>query len=132
MKKVMIGVSAAFAISAVAYAQTNQKSVAGERTGAQAPARTAYIDPETGRLISKPADLVVPEVTETSEVSIDDVQSKSIKLNGVASKPQLMPNGSLKIDLNGQFMMPIRAEIDADGNIHADHHVENSSEEKEH
>jgi len=132
MKKIMIGVSAAFAISAVAYAQTNQKSVTGERTGAQAPARTAYIDPETGRLISKPADLVVPEVTETSEVSIDDVQSKSINLNGVASKPQLMPNGSLKIEFNGQFMTPMRAEIDADGNIHADHHIENSLEEKEH
>ena len=86
--------------------------------------RIVFVDPETGKMISGPIESDESLVSETR----DSAQSRSISLSGVASKPQLMPDGSRKIEFNGQFMLPIKVEIDSDGNVRAGHHIEASLE----
>lgn len=118
MKKGTMVFSIAFAISATAVAQTNEESNADKAAAVQSqtPARIAVINPETGKLISTPVEQQVGVFGQP--------QSKSINLSGVASEPQLMPDGSRKIDFNGQFMTPVRAEIDSNGDIETGHHLE--------
>ena len=143
MKKIMMTISALFVLSASVStsvsAQTNEESSAGELTNTQTPAQNAFIDPETGQLTSVPTDIVEPEASTKSEESlsedsiiIEDAQSRSIDLTGVASDPQLMPDGSSKIEFNGQFIKPIKVQIDDNGTIQTGHHIENSSAEKDH
>jgi len=35
-----------------------------------------------------------------------------------------MSDGSTKIDFNGQFMIPLKAEVNSDGDVRTGHHID--------
>jgi len=121
MKKTILTIPALLALSASVYAQENQESSSNESSAStsvsQQAARMAIIDPKTGQLTSTPA--------EQEGAVFGGAQSRSIGTtgSGVASEPQLMADGSRKIDFNGQFNKPVRVKIDSNGEVETGHHV---------
>ena len=108
-----------FTLSVPAFAQTNQELNNMESIAAgdnKSSTRIAFIDPKTGKLTSKPAGQQQADMLSKNK-------SQSITLSGVASEPQLQSDGSSKIDFNGQFMKPIRVEINSKGEVHSGHHL---------
>jgi len=84
-----------------------------------------FIDPETGEMTSQPTDEqdagVIQEGKDLPEAELRSVDpSKS----GIASEPFLMPDGSRKIDFNGQFNKPLKASVDENGVVEVGHDVE--------
>ena len=140
MKKIMVVFSTACALSTSVYTQAHEdvtSDTAEESSAAQVglASQKVFIDPKTGALIQQPADVDINtsgNSTTNSQVSEDlgQSQSSAITLSGVASEPKLMPDGSRKIDFNGQFMTPIKAAIDANGDLITGHHVEEHQEHK--
>ena len=80
--------------------------------------RVVFIDPETGEITSAPPS--------GEAIRLSQTQSKSVNGSavGVASKPQLMSDGSTKFEFNGQFNMPIKAVINESGEVEVGHHVD--------
>lgn len=142
MKKIMIGFSTACALSTSVYVQADEdvKSDTAEASSVvqvSSASQKVFIDPKTGKLIQQPASVDIDtssNSTTNSQVpeELGQSQSSTITLSGVASEPKLMPDGSRKIDFNGQFMTPIKAEVDANGDIVTGHHVEEHQEHQEH
>jgi hypothetical protein len=78
----------------------------------QAIARSAYIDPTTGELLSQPAQ------------STQELQPASI-VQGTDNLPPVKitthSNGMVQAELNGRFQMPLQATIGCDGKITKEH-----------
>lgn len=126
MKSKFVGLACLTMLSVNTYAQEND-ATDGETHSHEAPTRAGqmiFIDPETGEV-----------VTGQQQVDVSDLkkmQSTSVFGSGVASEPQLLENGTIKIELNRQFMMPVNVSIDEDGNMQKGHHidVENNSDKE--
>lgn len=113
MKKNIVSFCVVLSASMSVNAQTDLKLGATEAEDANSPKQVIFIDKETGQMVSKPS--------EQDLQSADQKQFKSIDISGVASEPKLMPDGSRKIDFNGQFMTPLTAEIDLQGGVSTKH-----------
>jgi len=123
MKKIVLGVLTISACYASAFADEAGNGVVSNIVTVSE--RMVFVDPETGKIIPGSIDPSELPVNESS----DKTQSRSISLSGVASEPQLMPDGSRKIEFNGQFMRPIKVEIGEDGSVQAGHHIGASTEQ---
>lgn len=104
--------------------KSNQSNVAPEQHVQQAAsqvqpseadqsiARSAYIDPVTGKLLSQPAQ------------STQELQPGSI-VQGADNLPPVKitthSNGMVQAELNGRFQMPLQATIGCDGKITKEH-----------
>ena len=140
MNKIMVVFSTACALSTSVYVQADEGVKSDMAEGSSVvqvglASQKAFIDPKTGELMQQPANVDIntsSNSTTNSQVPEDlgQSQSSAITLSGVASEPKLMPDGSRKIDFNGQFMTPIKAEVDANGNVITGHHVEEHQEHK--
>jgi hypothetical protein len=132
IKSKLIGLACITMLSTSAYAQqANQaidepeNTVAGEAhthenmTGA---GQMIFIDPKTGDVMSGQQQIDVSGSRK--------LQSTSVFGSGVASEPQLLEGGMIKIELNGQFIVPINVSVDKDGNIQKGHHIEIEKESK--
>lgn len=123
-KSMMMVCLTVFAVSA--YGQKVEQAVdvaeheAHTHKKSAGAAQMVFIDPQTGEILP-------------SEGQVDAAASKKIKPlsvlgSGVASAPQLLENGSMKIELNGQFIVPISVSIDRDGDMQKGHHIQVESE----
>ena len=79
-----------------------------------------FIDPKTGE--------IVPGQGQADATASKKLEPLSVLGSGVASAPQLLEDGSMKIELNGQFIVPISVSIDKDGNMQKGHHIQVESE----
>lgn len=84
-----------------------------------AGSQTAYLDPVTGELTSRPAD------------SFDN--SSSLKAEGSLAPVKITTytDGSVKADLNGRFRTPLMATIGCDGELTTGHSDDLQSEVKD-
>ena len=130
MKKIMIGFSVAYTFSVAAFAQVNEndpeEGVKESVSEVGSQARMAFIDPETGKLVTKPesAGVAVPDAAVAPRVQGERGATKPVNLSGVASEPKLMPDGSRKIDFNGQFLNNVEAKIGPNGEVITGHHID--------
>ena len=114
------------------HAQGQQAIENGEGKSHSAAERVAILDPSTGELIASDGSEVA--IDQAGNVVINGSEPKNketeqVELGvGVASAPQLMSDGSLKIDFNGQFDRPIKASIDDKGQVSSGHHIDQSQE----
>ncbi len=128
MKRLLLGSVFVHALWFSAFAQIGPESAqelidreSSISTGNGISAQMATIDPETGQLISKPVDV---ELSPSQGTGFGESQSQSFELSGSAPKRQLMSDGSTKIDFNGQFMIPLTAEVDSEGTVKTGHHID--------
>jgi hypothetical protein len=72
----------------------------------------AYLDPETGRLVSKP-----PDVEEGGALSmpVDGLEQFSTSHQGLVS--EMTPDGGIMVDLRGRFRQGTLATIDESGEV---------------
>ncbi len=113
----------AFATYSSVHAQTQPKSTDLENKGGVVTqvksSQRVYVNPNTGKLEA------VRSADQSAVAETENVNSvnRSLNLSGVASAPQLLPDGSRKIEFNGQFMAPLRAKINSDGDVEVGHDV---------
>lgn len=126
MKLKQLSATSAVLLSTIVSAQQLEPNVIkesrvelnNESARTQAPVqanRMVIIDPETGQLRPAPPQSEIPVVTNN--------QGLQPGVSGRASKPQRQADGSLKIELNGQFIRPLNAVIDENGNVEVGHHA---------
>jgi hypothetical protein len=75
----------------------------------QSTGLTAYIDPETGNLVSQPAQSLT-----SGSATVGAVNLPPVKLT-------THPNGMVQADLNGRFRIPLQVTVGCDGEIHKQH-----------
>jgi len=116
-------VASVFATQSLVHAQVEKKSTnLGKKEGVVAQANASqrvYVNPETGKIEAAPEELAGAESEGVNSGGVN----RSLNLSGVASEPRLLPDGSRMIDFNGQFMTPVRAKINSNGDAEVGHEV---------
>ena len=82
--------------------------------------RMVFIDPKTGEMTSKPSEKQILRMAEARS------KSASKRRSGIASAPRIMPNGTVIVELNGQFSKPIKAAIKENGQVEIGHDVDST------
>ena len=104
------------------------KEAVEEKVTPQSPTKTvssrmAYIDPETGELISTPSSTDGISETQSAEVDLPPV------------KVTEYADGTVGVELNGRFSTPLVATMSPDGTITQEHseegHVDSESDNAE-
>lgn len=99
---------------------------AAEKTGAvltdTAASQRAYVDPETGKLIPRPAQEAAAErvSAQPSALGCPDDEEEV--------KPSPVKDGGIMVDLKGRFQNPIKATVDEQGGSRIEHPDENRAE----
>lgn len=134
IKSKVVGVVCLTVFAASASAQENDQAAVNaaedeththdEHGNSASAGRMVFIDPKTGEILSGQS--------QSDAARSQKMKPTSVLGSGVASAPQLLENGTIKIELNGQFIMPISVSIDKDGNMQKGHHinVENESDKE--
>ena len=79
--------------------------------------RMAFIDPETGKLTSKPSQVEVLSLTESrSKLVIGSESAEPIK-------SRVLSDGTTLLELDDRFNKPLRAVIDENGKVQVGHNV---------
>ncbi len=127
------GVSRACDAHRDAVVSTDTNDIDVNNTPSLVSTRKAYLNPET--LEFSPADQSSIAIEQFNNVDVEGKEnsqegSEQAGLNGVgvASAPQRMSDGSLKIDFNGQFDRPLKASIGVSGEVKVNHHLHSPSE----
>lgn len=123
MKKNTVSFCVAISVGMSVHAQTDPELSIIDVENTNSPSQVIFIDKETGQMVSKPVD--------QDPQAPNQKQLKSIDISGVASEPKLMPDGSRKIEFNGQFMIPVIAEIDSQGDVSTQHEHNNEVKNKD-
>lgn len=84
--------------------------------GTTAPnAQKAYVDPQTGELISKPMQ-DTPAANDTLKPSALDTSTEELQ-----EQVSTVPGGGVMIDLKGKFRNPLKATINQNGDTSFEH-----------
>lgn len=82
--------------------------------------RMVFIDPKTGEMTSKPSEEQMSRMAEAQSKSVGRSRS------GIASAPRTMSNGTVIVDLNGQFSKPIKAAVKENNQVEIGHDVDST------
>jgi len=85
-------------------------------------AQKAYVDPDTGELIQRPA---WSEPVESDSVRPSSLDASSETLH---EQPSPVPGGGTMIDLKGHFQNPIKATVDGQGGTRIEHPADDKTE----
>ena len=80
------------------------------------PGMVIYIDPQTGAILKEPAPGTVP-----LQLSPQLFNALSTSHQGLVETPSSVPDGGVKVDLQGRFQNPLIGTIDADGKVRMQH-----------
>ncbi|MDX2451625.1 hypothetical protein [Desulfosarcina sp.] len=95
--------------------QTKTSATASQQQSRTGTAQRAYIDPETGELVSPP-EQETPAASESIQPSAFSISAETME---EASSP--VPGGGMMIDLKGRFQSPIAATVEGKGKTMIEH-----------
>ena len=76
----------------------------------------AYVDPDTGELISRPVQKELDEGDAAQPSTLGGPNEESLEI-----EPSPVEGGGIMVDLKGRFQNPIKANVDGKGDARIDH-----------
>lgn len=107
----------AFVVNAQSVDQENTEKFVKENSATGTKTRRASIDPDTGKLTSEAPDPGTEKRAEGDPLPESEISATVDK----AGPLQIKKDGSMMVELNGQFDKPLRATIGDDGKLYIQH-----------